>query len=45
MMKFTMAADMTHAILPILRVEHPVAGVAFRGAFVIDKMVLFAHKS
>ena len=35
--KFTMAADMTHAICQSYGVEHPVAGVAFRGAFVIDK--------
>lgn len=35
--KFTMAADMTHAICQSYGVEHPVAGVAFRGAFIIDK--------
>lgn len=35
--KYTMAADMTHAICQSYGVEHPVAGVAFRGAFVIDK--------
>ena len=35
--KFTMAADMTHAICQSYGVEHPVAGVAFRAAFVIDK--------
>ncbi|CEK12119.1 peroxiredoxin [Legionella hackeliae] len=34
---FTMAADMTHTICQSYGVEHPVAGVAFRGAFVIDK--------
>ncbi len=34
--KYTMAADMTHAICQAYGVEHPVAGVAFRGAFVID---------
>ena len=32
-----MAADMTHSICQSYGVEHPVAGVAFRGAFVIDK--------
>ncbi|MBA4696479.1 MAG: peroxiredoxin [Legionella sp.] len=34
---FTMAADMTHAICQAYGVQHPVAGVAFRGAFIIDK--------
>ncbi|MDI9819906.1 MULTISPECIES: peroxiredoxin [unclassified Legionella] len=34
---FTMAADMTHTICQSYGVEHPVAGVAFRGAFIIDK--------
>lgn len=34
---FTMVADITHAICQAYGVEHPVAGVAFRGAFVIDK--------
>lgn len=35
--KFTMAADVTHAVCQAYGVEHPVAGVAFRGAFIIDK--------
>lgn len=35
--RFTMAADMNHSICQSYGVEHPVAGVAFRGAFVIDK--------
>lgn len=35
--KFTLAADITHGICQAYGVEHPVAGVAFRGAFVIDK--------
>src|SRR5262249_12511022 len=34
---FTMASDMTHTICQSYGVEHPVAGVAFRGAFIIDK--------
>ena len=34
---FTMAADVTHTICQSYGVEHPVAGVAFRAAFVIDK--------
>lgn len=35
--QYTMAADVTHSICQSYGVEHPVAGVAFRGAFVIDK--------
>lgn len=35
--KYTMAADTQHMICQSYGVEHPVAGVAFRGAFVIDK--------
>jgi len=35
--KYTMIADITHTICQSYGVEHPVAGVAFRGAFVIDK--------
>ncbi len=35
--KYTMVADMTHAICQSYGVEHPLAGVAYRGAFVIDK--------
>ncbi len=35
--KYTMVADMTHAICQAYGVEHPAAGVAFRGAFIIDK--------
>jgi peroxiredoxin (alkyl hydroperoxide reductase subunit C) len=31
------AADMTHNITRSYGVEHPEAGVAFRGAFIIDK--------
>lgn len=34
---FTLAADVTHTICQSYGVEHPVAGVAFRAAFVIDK--------
>lgn len=35
--RFTMAADVSHTICQAYGVEHPVAGVAFRAAFVIDK--------
>jgi peroxiredoxin (alkyl hydroperoxide reductase subunit C) len=33
---FTMVADMTHSVCQSYGVEHPVAGVALRGAFIID---------
>ena len=35
--KYTMAADINHSICQSYGVEHPDVGVAFRGAFVIDK--------
>ncbi|MCR9192369.1 MAG: peroxiredoxin C [Gammaproteobacteria bacterium] len=35
--RYTMVADINHGICQAYGVEHPVAGVAFRGAFVIDK--------
>lgn len=35
--KYALAADITHAICQSYGVEHPVAGVALRGAFIIDK--------
>lgn len=34
---FTLAADINHGICQSYGVEHPVAGVAFRAAFIIDK--------
>lgn len=34
--EYTLAADITHAICKSYGVEHPVAGVALRGAFIID---------
>ena len=34
--RYTMSADMTHSICQSYGVEHPVAGIAFRGAFIID---------
>lgn len=34
---FIMAADIAHGICQSYGVEHPVAGVAFRAAFIIDK--------
>ena len=35
--KYTLAADVNHDICQSYGVEHPEAGVAFRGAFLIDK--------
>lgn len=35
--KYIMAADINHNICQSFGVEHPVAGVALRGAFIIDK--------
>jgi peroxiredoxin (alkyl hydroperoxide reductase subunit C) len=35
--KYTMAADVTHNIARSFGVEHPEAGVALRGAFIIDQ--------
>lgn len=35
--QYTMVADISHHICQSYGVEHPVAGIAFRGAFVIDK--------
>jgi peroxiredoxin (alkyl hydroperoxide reductase subunit C) len=35
--KYVMAADVSHSIAQAYGVEHPVAKVAFRGAFIIDK--------
>ncbi len=35
--RFTLAADMSHAICQAYGIEHPEAGVAFRAAFLIDK--------
>ncbi len=34
---YTLVADMNHAICQAYGVEHPEAGVALRGAFIIDK--------
>ncbi len=35
--KYTMVADVTHSICQAFGVEHPQAGVALRGTFLIDK--------
>ena len=34
--QYVMAADLTHSICQSYGVEHPSAGIAFRGAFIID---------
>lgn len=36
-LKFALVADINHHICQMYGVEHPVAGVALRGAFLIDK--------
>lgn len=36
-LKYTLVADVTHRICQEYGVEHPQAGVAFRGAFLIDR--------
>ena len=36
-LKFTLASDLTHRVTEVYGVEHPEAGVAFRGTFLIDK--------
>ena len=36
--EFSLVADISHSICKSYRVEHPEVGVAFRGAFVIDKV-------
>lgn len=35
--RYTMAADISHNICRSFGIEHPEAGVAFRGAFILDK--------
>jgi peroxiredoxin (alkyl hydroperoxide reductase subunit C) len=35
--KYTLAADVNHNICRSYGVEHPEAGVAFRGSFIVDK--------
>lgn len=35
--QYTLVADVNHSICQAYGVEHPQAGVAFRGAFIIDK--------
>jgi peroxiredoxin (alkyl hydroperoxide reductase subunit C) len=35
--KYTLVADINHSICQSYGVEHPIAGVALRGAFLIDK--------
>ena len=41
---YTLAADMKHEICQAYGVEHPGAGVAFRGSFLIDKEGMVRHQ-
>ncbi|HFQ14068.1 MAG TPA: peroxiredoxin C [Gammaproteobacteria bacterium] len=42
--KYPLIADVTHAICKAYDVEHPEAGVAFRGSFLIDKEGIVRHQ-
>jgi peroxiredoxin 2/4 len=44
-LKYTLVADMTHSIAKSYDVEHPDAGVAFRGTFIIDKTGVVRHQT
>lgn len=41
---YTMVADITHKITQAYGIEHPEAGVALRGSFLIDKNGLVRHQ-
>jgi peroxiredoxin (alkyl hydroperoxide reductase subunit C) len=43
--KYTMIADVKHDICKAYDVEHPEAGVAFRGTFIIDKTGQVRHQT
>ena len=42
--QYTLVADVKHSICQDYGVEHPAAGVAFRGSFLIDKQGLVRHQ-
>lgn len=42
--KYTLVADVKHNICKAYDVEHPEAGVAFRGSFLIDKEGMVRHQ-
>lgn len=42
--EYTMVADINHKIVQAYGVEHPEAGVAFRGTFLIDKSGIVRHE-
>ncbi|MGL4836661.1 MAG: peroxiredoxin [Shewanella sp.] len=42
--KYTLVADVKHDICKAYDVEHPQAGVAFRGSFLIDKEGMVRHQ-
>jgi peroxiredoxin (alkyl hydroperoxide reductase subunit C) len=44
-LKYTLVADITHSIAKSYDVEHPDAGVAFRGTFIIDKTGVVRHQT
>ncbi len=44
-LKYTLVADMKHDIAKAYDVEHPEAGVAFRGTFLIDKAGVVRHQT
>ena len=43
-MKYPLIADVKHEICKAYDVEHPEAGVAFRGSFLIDKAGVVRHQ-
>lgn len=42
---FTLIADLNHKICQSYGIEHPEAGVALRGAFIIDKNKIIRHQT
>ena len=42
--QYTLVADVKHEICQAYDVEHPEAGVAFRGSFLIDKVGMVRHQ-
>lgn len=42
--KYTLVADVKHEICQAYDVEHPEAGVAFRGSFLVDKEGMVRHQ-
>lgn len=42
--QYTLVADVKHSICQAYGIEHPIAGVAFRGSFLIDKQGQVRHQ-